>query len=128
MDMKQRLLFTRKLRDVVESKLGYNLNTPKNFSSCRATIFESLHENISVSTLKRMWGYVKQPDDYMPSIHTLDTLSQFVGYDSFAAYCDACRQNVGKSKADVKFLIESLSGSIHKMEGELNQLREIFED
>lgn len=126
--MKQRLLFTRKLKEAVESKLGYDLNTPRDFESCRATVFDLLHENISVSTLKRMWGYVSQPNDYKPSIHTLDTLSQFVDYECFMTFCSACRENNSASKADIRFLVESISDSINKVEGELEQLKKIIEE
>lgn len=117
-----------KLRECVEIKLGYGLATPKDFENCRATIFSSLHENISVSTLKRMWGYVGLSDSYHPSVHSLNTLSQYVGYDTFMAFCSVYRQNENLSNADVKLLVESITSSIHKVSGELEHLRRILDE
>ena len=39
----------------------------------------------SSSTLKRLWGYVSYAS--MPRIATLDTLSRYLGFRDFKAYC-----------------------------------------
>ena len=76
-----------RLRTEVEAIMGGTLSTPKDFKRCSLMVFERLHSHVSVSTMKRLWGYVVTTQDYVPARFTLDTLSQFVGYSSFDAFC-----------------------------------------
>lgn len=74
------------LRQKIEEKVGRQMYTPKDFEHLSTCIFNELHESVSPSTLKRMWGYVSTSS--MPRESTLDILSQFLGYDDWQAYCD----------------------------------------
>ncbi len=65
------------LCEAVESKDGRKIQTPKDFEFLAERIFEQLHERISASTLKRIWGYV--PQTTIPRTSTLDLLSQSDG-------------------------------------------------
>lgn len=46
------------------------------FVSLSQQIFERLHESISDSTLKRLWGYV-DPQNVKPRTNTLNILAVF---------------------------------------------------
>lgn len=59
--------------------------TPRDFDFLKDTIFERLHQNISSTTLKRLWGYV--PGIGIPRMTTLNILSQLVGSDSWDDFC-----------------------------------------
>lgn len=69
----------------VEEKAGRKMKTPKDFDFLVEQIYERTHTRISVSTLKRLWGYV----DSYPSVResTLDLLAQFVGYENYRQFC-----------------------------------------
>ena len=66
------------LKKQVELKLDRRMKTPKDFSFLRTAIWESNHEIISTTTLKRLWGYISGADETRSS--TLDILSRFLGF------------------------------------------------
>jgi hypothetical protein len=55
--------------------------TNQDFVELSAKIQERTGEALSYVTLKRVWGKVKY--DSLPNTHTLDTLVQFLGYESW---------------------------------------------
>ena len=67
-----------KLRDMVEEAIGRKMKTPKDFEFLSEQVFEKLHETVSATALKRIWGYLSEAS--IPRISTLDILSQYVGY------------------------------------------------
>lgn len=77
------------LLEAVEKKYGRGVNTSTDFESLSVVIEHEIGEYISSSTLKRLWGYVNLKP--VPRIATLDVLSRFVGYNSFAAYREALK-------------------------------------
>ena len=74
-----------KLRDKIEEAVGRKMKTPKDFDFLSEQVFEKLHETVSATTLKRIWGYL--PDSSKPRISTLDFLSLFVGEKDWEAFC-----------------------------------------
>ena len=62
-----------RLKKVIEAKVGRKIQTPKDFDYLSACITEELHEPISVSTLKRLWGYIQSSGS--PRLSTLDMLA-----------------------------------------------------
>ena len=72
------------LRNEVETVAGREMRTPADFEWLAAEIWNRMHERLSPTTLKRLWGYVSGAE--APRHYTLDVLSRFAGYDSFAAY------------------------------------------
>ena len=72
------------LREKVETQLGRKLITPKDFEYLVDQIFEKTHDSISVSTLKRVWGYV--PANGVTRESTFDVLARFAGYESFSQF------------------------------------------
>ena len=69
----------------VEQTVGYSPRTPKDFDRLSDEIFVRLHQRVSPTTLKRLWGYVAS--DAVPRQSTLDLLAQFVGCDDYDAFC-----------------------------------------
>lgn len=72
-----------------ESKYGRRLATTNDFEKFSQLLFSQSNQQLSASTLKRLWGYVNYP--HTPRPHTLDTLAQFVGYNNFGAFCEELR-------------------------------------
>ena len=75
-----------RLKTRVEKTLGYKLQTPKDFTAASAQIFAELKVMLSSTTLKRLWGYLR--NDCTPRIATLNILSRFVGYDDWSSFVE----------------------------------------
>lgn len=76
----------------VELRYGKAVKTPYDFVCLRESIQRETGEYISVSTLKRLWGYVKNSGGVRPS--TLDVLSRYVesyNFNYFIGCMDASK-------------------------------------
>lgn len=58
-------------------------------------IYERTRERISATTLKRIFGYIKE--DVKPRKFTLDLIAQYIGYRSYAEFCE--KMNRGESQS-----------------------------
>lgn len=78
------------LRRQAERVLGMEIKTPRDYELLAEQIFLQTRQQLSLSTLKRFWGYVdKDRDDDRARRSTLDILAQFVGYQGWTAFCQA---------------------------------------
>ena len=75
-----------RLKKEVENLVGRSIKGPKDFDFLSRQIHGYTNESISMSTLKRMWGYVASTSK--PSLFNLDLLSRMVGYPDWAAFCE----------------------------------------
>ena len=73
------------LLQAVQRTGGYSLSGSRDFESLSEQILLRPRERISPTTLKRMFGYLKE--DVEPRAFTLDVLAQFVGYKNYDAFC-----------------------------------------
>ena len=73
-----------RLKEEVELLVGRKIRSPKDFDFLARQILGYINEKISVSTLKRMWGYVAS--ESKPSLFNLDLLSCMVGYPDWNAF------------------------------------------
>ena len=74
-----------RLRKSIEAQVDREMRTPKDFDFLSEKIFEKVHQTVSPTTLKRMWGYLSETAT--PRLSTLNILSQFIGYDNWEAFC-----------------------------------------
>lgn len=79
----------------IEKECCIVLHTPKDYDRLAMLIFQKTHARISVSTLKRVMGYLPESIS-MPSASTLNILARYVGYTDFDAFADSF-DNVGES-------------------------------
>ena len=75
------------LRQDVEQELKRRIKTPYDFEFLAGVVWERLHENISPTTLKRLWGYIDGADTTRRT--TLCLLARFIGYQDWEAYLAA---------------------------------------
>ena len=68
----------------VEDQYGKHLQTTSDFDEFSFYLNKHKFGSVSPSTLKRLWGYVN--DTRKPRVSTLDTLSTFVGHETFGAF------------------------------------------
>ena len=78
------------LRSDLEQRVGQQLQSPADFQWLIQQIWNKQHTILSLSTIKRLWGYV--PSNVVPRLSTLNTLSQFLGYADWNAYLVALEQ------------------------------------
>ena len=76
----------------IEVALGREMNTPKDFDFLRECIFSRLNVWVSTTTLKRIWGYLK--DDVQPRQGTLDILARFIGFDGYENFLHSMAEGV----------------------------------
>lgn len=72
------------LKADVEDRLQRGMLSPKDFEYLHGVIFTELNESVSVSTLKRLWGYSKYLSK--PSVSILSTLCRLVGFRDWEYY------------------------------------------
>lgn len=72
------------LRQDIEQQVNRKICTPAEFDFLANAIWEQLHQYISSTTLKRLWGYISGSDTVRHS--TLCILAQFIGYDHWEQY------------------------------------------
>ena len=72
------------LRKDIENEAKRRIRTPYDFEFLAGVIWERLHEHISPTTLKRLWGYIDGADTARRS--TLCLLAQFLGYADWETY------------------------------------------
>ena len=74
----------QQLLTAVERSVGQRIDSPRDFEMLSDSLAARVGEGLSVSTLKRIWGYVN--NDFMPTRHTLDVLARFLGYDGWDGF------------------------------------------
>ena len=85
------------LRSDIEKHIGQVLLSPSDFQRLIQQIWNQQHAILSLSTIKRLWGYVD--GNGLPRLSTLNTLSQFVGYADWNEYLVALEQRGGNESA-----------------------------
>lgn len=80
-------LLLEKCRKLIEEKLKWgsrDIWTNQDFEVLSERIENETKVNLSVATLKRIWGKVKYTSK--PTVTTLDTLVQFIGYENWRVF------------------------------------------
>ena len=72
------------LRRDIENEVKRKIKTPYDFEFLAGVVWERLHEYISPTTLKRLWGYIDGANTTRNS--TLCLLSRFLGFEDWDAY------------------------------------------
>ena len=73
----------------VEKQYGRRVATSTDFEALSVDIERLVHEFLSASTLKRLWGYVTSHP--VPRKDTLDILCRYIGYRDFRLFCESLK-------------------------------------
>jgi hypothetical protein len=96
----------QKLKTLVEESAMHPLKTTKDFEALHWQMQERVRDTLSISTLKRMWGYVDGYDTTRED--TLDLLCRFVGYPDWHTFVsDYC--NVESEQTSHRIVSSTLS-------------------
>lgn len=74
------------LMSLVEKKFRKGVRTSTDFYLLAQEIESETRENVSASTLKRMWGYVNMTP--VPRQTTLDVLAKYIGKKDYRTFCE----------------------------------------
>ena len=85
------------LRSDLEQRVGQQLQSPADFQLLIQQIWEKNHAVLSLSTIKRLWGYVES--NGTPRLSTLNTLAKFLDFADWNAYLVALEQRGGTESA-----------------------------
>ena len=77
---------TNYLMTLVEKKFRKSVKTSTDFYLLAQEIESETNENVSASTLKRMWGYVNKAP--LPRQTTLDVLAKYIGKKDYKTFCE----------------------------------------
>ncbi|MDE6100745.1 MAG: hypothetical protein K2G01_06835 [Paramuribaculum sp.] len=77
--------YINRLKSGVADRFGLPLRTSADFVRLSDSISESGAGYLSQSTLKRLWGYVK--DTRAKHLSTLDILARYLGSADFHSFC-----------------------------------------
>jgi len=84
------------LKQQIEESLGRKMKTSADFTFLSGAIWERTHDNLSASTLKRLWGYVDGADTTRNS--TLEILSKFLGFKDWDGFLEHIDQDNGSDQ------------------------------
>lgn len=88
--MKNNVEYLEKLKNSVRTVFGQTLDSPTDYEKLSVDIHTKTGELISVSTLKRLFGYIKPSTVPRPS--TLSVLARYVGYAGWSDFCAAQKE------------------------------------
>lgn len=95
MDKKKAL---ESILQITNCTLGYVPSTPAEFNKLSYAISQKTQQQISSSSIKRLWGYVKY--DGYPSRSTLNTLARFNGFKDWNSFMsEISNDDSGESSA-----------------------------
>lgn len=85
------------LRRMVEEVTACKMQTPKDFDLLALRIYDRTKVFLSVSTLKRFWGYVGKNDEKKGEMRrsSLNALAVYVGFSDWDAFCHRSDDEVG---------------------------------
>src|SRR5688572_30188554 len=72
---------------LIEAELGWGESkewSTRDFEMLSSRIMEKTHVQLSVVTLKRVWGRIRY--ESKPTATTLDTLAKYIGFESWRAF------------------------------------------
>lgn len=85
-NMEQKEEDIKRLLKHVEEVVGKSVQAPRDFILLHEQLLEFTGSTISVSTLKRLWGYTHSKCQF--SLHSLDLLSQMIGYSNWKSFLE----------------------------------------
>ncbi len=103
-----------RLRKRVNIKFGNEIKEHADFVSLHIEIIEKTQRSISISTLKRVFGYLKSKS--FPSNYTLDTLCMYIGYKNWHKFVTV--KNEGP-REDSQNSIRALKNAFYTLEFDL---------
>ena len=75
------------LKEHIENIAGTRMRTPRDFDFLARSIFNETRNQLSPTTLKRLWGYLQEKENQTARVSTLNILSRYIGYPDWETFC-----------------------------------------
>lgn len=98
------------LKKKIEEKFGSVPNNPDSFQRLSEDIYKACNENLSESTLKRLWGYVKGGSSHRES--SLDVLASYLGYENYRSFCKDLERSSSFLCSETVLVSDIVPGSV----------------
>lgn len=83
---------------ITNENLGYEPTTPSEFNDLLIRIYKTTGHTLSLSSIKRLWGYVKYNGDFSPT--TLNILARFNGMKDWESFRKSVEKEVTLTNDD----------------------------
>ena len=91
-------MLSKVVKEKIEARYRQKVLYARHCDALAAHVSEVCKCPISASTLKRLWGFIKKDKETRPREWTLDLLSQYCGYASWADWQNELAGNTHKKK------------------------------
>lgn len=91
-----------KLKDTILLHFNYNVKTTNDAIRLSESIFKKTKKNINYNTLRRFFNTV--PTNSKPSLFTLNTLAEYVGYKNWELFCNGDFVNESLAMLDFEII------------------------
>jgi len=92
----------------IEKKFGKEIRYPSDCDSLSNDVFLYTKQKISISTLKRLFGFVNGVQE--PRLYTLDILAKYIGFNNWDVYLEQIKSNSSSDFFNIELLgVESLA-------------------
>ncbi len=107
---------------MVEEKFGQAVRYPKDCEALAARISDACKQQISASTIKRLYGFVKGIEQ--PRLYTLDVISNYLGHSSWENLLMSLNKQNRPSRATIEHLLPAQlkKGSVLEIGYEPNRM------
>jgi hypothetical protein len=98
-------MLSKVIKDMLEEKFGATIRYPKDCEALAAQISDACKQQISASTIKRLYGFVKGIEQ--PRLYTLDVISSYLGYSSWENLLMSLNKQNRPSREIIEHLVPS---------------------
>jgi len=94
--------FIQKCLLLIEKELGWGESrdwSTRDFEALSIRIMEKTHVQLSVVTLKRVWGRIRY--ESKPTVTTLDTLAQYIGFENWRTFKQSGKVSVAAEQISI---------------------------
>jgi len=97
-------MLSRIIKKKIEVRFKSEIKYAYQCSALAADMSSVCNCTISVSTIKRLFGFIKVTSDAIPRVWTLDLIAEYIGYKSFDELQNELAGNKTKKKKRIEFL------------------------
>ena len=113
-------MITAAIRQKIEARYGKPLRYSKDCDGLANSINKSCHERVSVTTLKRLFGFAKSVEQ--PRLYTLDVVAAYIGYKDWSSLLANIEktENINVPAATKPKQVEGFSNDIHLLHHQIS--------
>lgn len=113
-------MITSAIRQKIEARYGKSLRYSKDCEGLANSINKFCNEHISVTTLKRLFGFAKSVEQ--PRLYTLDVIATYIGYNDWSSLLANIEksENIAAPAGTKSKVVEGFSNDIHLLHHQIS--------